>query len=482
MKKSERRRIGSLIFLTLAVLAADTVDAISLENYLEQVRGQNKGFQSQVETAEASNLKAREADLFFTPQLFADAQFGEDKKINFESAFQYDKLSMQNYTLGVSQEFRFGLQSKLTYSTSRLEIDGAVGLPPGTPTSLWIATPKVELTLPLWGGGFGRNAEANEILAREQNIAARYGSEAQVQSILVQAEGAYWRLSATQEIVEVQTRAAKNAQSILDYVSRKARMNLGESADVLQARALVESTRFQLQSAENNMKAAQRAFNSYINQEANVAAPKLVSMTFEQVNQIQVPSQRPGDRYDIKAAESQARLAEASATVVSERNRPKLDLYGSHALNGLTDDFTDAQNDAYSNGRNTTFVGVRLNMPLNVGAMSDTKSGALKARRAAQLNLEHQKYLQQLDWENLVLQLGEAKENLRLAENMVKAQKAKLDNEQARLRQGRTTTYQVLLFEQDYSMSEVNRVQASSQIQALNSQIKLYQVQNESGN
>ena len=481
MKRSERRRLASLFFLLLAILVADQVKAVSLEEYLSQVQGQNRGYQSQIESAEGSKLKSREADLYFTPQLFADVQFGEDKKINIQSAFQYDKLSTQNYTLGVSQEFRFGLQSKLSYTTNRLQIEGGVGLPAGTPDTLWLATPKLELTLPLWGGGFGRSAEANESLAREQNIAAQFGSEAQVQATLVQAEGAYWRLSAAQEVVEVQKRATQNAQSILDYVSRKARMNLGENADVLQAKALVESTRFQLQNAENNMKAAQRAFNSYINQPASTATPRLVSMNFEQVGQMQVPQQRPGDRLDIKAAESQARVAEASAAVVQERNRPKLDIYGSHSLNGLTDDFADAQNDAYTNGRNTTYVGIRLNMPLNMGAMNDSKSGALKARRAAQLSLEHQKYLQELDWENLVLQMGEAKENLRLADNMVKAQKAKLDNERTRLRQGRTTTYQVLLFEQDYSQSEVNRVQAASQIQGLNSQIKLYQVQNEGG-
>ena len=123
-----------------------------------------------------------------------------------------------------------------------------------------------------------------------------------------------------------------------------------------------------------------------------------------------------------------------------------------------------------------------MNIPLNLSAASDAKAGALKAEKVAQLNYEYKQFVQDQDWTNLTQQLGEAKENLRLTTNIVNAQKAKLENERSRLRQGRTTTYQVLLFEQDFSQSEVSRVQAASAILGLQSQIKLYQSSLAGGN
>ncbi len=77
---------------------------------------------------------------------------------------------MENYSLGVSQDFNFGLQTKVFYALDKTEVVGAT-LPAGTPDSFWQATPTLELTMPLWGNGFGRTARANEDLTRQQNLA-----------------------------------------------------------------------------------------------------------------------------------------------------------------------------------------------------------------------------------------------------------------------------------------------------------------------
>ena len=83
-------------------------------------------------------------------------------------------------------------------------------------------------------------------------------------------------------------------------------------------------------------------------------------------------------------------------------------------------------------------------------------------------------YSQEQDWIDITSLFRDAQTSLKLAVSMEKAQKAKLDNERIRLRQGRTTTYQILLFEQDYLVSEVARIRAANQIINLKSQIQLY--------
>ncbi|WP_413943220.1 TolC family protein [Bdellovibrio sp. HCB-162] len=480
MKKSDILKFSSLTLIFAALLSANSASALSLNEYLGQVQQQSSGYKASSEQAEASALKSREADLIFTPRLFANARIGHDGKEQFASAITYDRLRMQNYSLGVSQDFSFGLQTKLSYALDKIQVEGAT-LPAGMGDTFWTATPTLELTMPLWANGFGRSARANEDLTRQQNKAEQYGAQAQNQGYMVEAEAAYWRLSSAQEVVQVQTRALKNAQSILDYVSRKARMNLGENADVLQAKALVEATTYQLQLAQNQEKSARRAFNTYINKGAEESVPSLESINYGSLEKVAVPTAKPGDRYDVKAAEAQARLAKSSATLVAERNKPSVDLYGSYALNGRDEEMNEAMKNAGYTQHDTAFVGVRMSMPLNFSATSDAKAGALKAQRAAELSYQYKQFTQEQDWTNLVQQLGEAKENLRLATNIVNAQKAKLENERTRLRQGRTTTYQVLLFEQDFSQSEVNRVQAASQILGLQAQIKLYQASSSEG-
>jgi outer membrane protein TolC len=336
--------------------------------------------------------------------------------------------------------------------------------------------------MPLWKDGFGSKARADQEVARSSNQANQLNAEGQSQSYLVEAEAAYWGLSSAQEVVEVQKRASQQAQSILDYVSKKARMNLGENADVLQAKALVEQTTFQLQLAVNSEKAARRVFNTYINVGSESTVAGLEPMNYAGLQSIAVPGAKPGNRYDVLAAEAQTRLAKANSAIAAEKNKPAVDLYGSYAMNGQDADLNEALKAAGKSERDTAFVGVRLNIPLNFSAASDTRAGALKAEKAAEYSLQYKQFVQEQDWNNLVQQLGEAKESFRLASNIVNAQKAKLENERARLRQGRTTTYQVLLFEQDFSQSEVNRVKSAAQILGLQARIKLYQNSPEGGN
>jgi outer membrane protein TolC len=485
-KNPEMIKVGSLLLILAALLSANPSHALSLNEYLNQVKQQSLGLKASDEQAEASKLSGRDADLYFTPKLFANARTGHDSKQSFGSSINYDRLNMQNYSLGVSQDFSFGLQTKLSYAMDRTEAENisggaAAGIPDGSTFGFWDATPLLEVNLPLWKDGFGRKARADQEVSRSSNQANEFGAQAQSQAFLVEAEAAYWNLSSAQEVVEVQKRASQQAQSILDYVSKKARMNLGENADILQARALVESTTFQLQQAVNAEKAARRNFNTYMNRQSEEAVSGLEPLNYSGLQAVAVPAAKPGDRYDVKAAEAQARLAKSNSAIAAEKNKPQVDLYGSYALNGRNEDFNEAMKAAGKDARDTAYVGVRINIPLNFAAAGDTRAGALKAEKAAEYSYQYKQFVQEQDWINLVQQLAEAKEGFRLASNIVNAQKAKLENERTRLRQGRTTTYQVLLFEQDFSQSEVTRVRSAAQILGLQARIKLYQTTSPEG-
>ncbi len=472
-------RWGAQVFLCGVLLSASAASALSLSEYLEQVKGESTAYKGATEQAGGAELKSREADLFFAPKLFAEARMGHDGKP--ANPKFYDEVKSQYYSLGVSQQFRFGLQTKLSYDLTRTEFDGLSPSSPINPSKYWDATPKLELSMPLWGNGFGRTARANEEALRAQNIAEKFSAQGQSLSFLAAAEAAYWKVAAWQDVVSIQEQAKQAAQNILDYVTRKKRMNLGEEADVIQARALVEARTLELQVAQNEAFEARRQFNRYRNREANAPVESLDKVDYKSLESLTVPEQRPGSRADVEATNAQLAAARASAVITLERNRPAFDVYGNYALNGRNEEFNEALKNAGKTEQDTAFVGVRFSMPLNISAASDAKAGARKAERAAELNREYAYFAQEQDWANLIRNLQDARNNLRLLAKIEEAQKAKLQAERVRLRQGRTTTYQVLLFEQDYSQSAVSKVKSAAGILGLQAQLKLYQASPEGG-
>lgn len=476
MERTKRRFKLSLPMSALLIGAAlllleSRAHAITLNEYINQVKQENLGYKGQREQSEGAALKSREADLMFTPQLFAEAVVGHDGKPNTPA--MYDEVKSQNYSLGFTQQFKFGLQGKLYYDLSRTEFVNATAAI--NPSKYWSAAPKVELTMPIWGGGFGRTAAANEEVARQQNIAEQYTSEGQALNILIGAEAAYWRLAAWQDVVRIQEQAMKAAQNILDYVSKKQRMNLGENADTVQARALVEGRTLELQVARNEAAEAQRSFNKFLNRDLLTPVDSLQTLDYATLENLELPKERPGVRADVHALEAQLAAAKAASVLARERNRPSLNIFGNYAMHGREDELNEAMKAAGKGDRDTAFIGLRFNMPLNFSATADVKDGAAKAERAAEMNRQYALYAQDADWTNLVRNVSDLRDNLKLLARIESAQKAKLETERTRLRQGRTTTYQVLLFEQDYSQAALSRAKSAAGILGLQAQIKLYQ-------
>lgn len=458
-------------FITIA-LASTGAMANTLDQYLDQVKNQNKSYQSADLQMKGSVLRRREADLFFKPQFFFNAQKGHDSRLPSPPFLVFDEVKTENYSAGITQEFSFGVETKLSYSLIKSEYKGLSIA--GAADPYWDASPSLEINIPLWGNAFGNASKARKEQTLQQRNLENRNAEAQAKETLVQAEIAYWRLAIAQESVEVQKKALTAADNIHNYTVGRKNKNLGEAADVLQANALTESYRLQLTQAEIDERAARRKYNLHLNQEADAPVPMLSKLNYKNLSGDVVPTARPGDRPDVKASQAQVALARASSQLSIEQNKPTLNLFGGYSLFGRNGERRDAISQAGYDHRDSAYVGVKFNMPLNVMAQNDARAGAAQVQRAAELSNQYLAYSQEQEWVDLSSLYKDAQQSLKLAEAMERAQKAKLDNERTRLRQGRTTTYQVLLFEQDFLNSEVSRIRAASQIINLKSQIQLY--------
>jgi outer membrane protein TolC len=473
-KRKNDRDLAQWFFVGLGFLLifiGPSSQALTLDDYLTQVKKQNLDYQSGTEKAEGYLLQSREADLTFAPDFFADATLGEDEKPT--SPHYYDSLKTQTYNVGFEQTFRFGLEAKLYYQL--METKFINPNPLLTDAQYWDATPQLELTLPLWGGGFGRSDQANQTIARQQNLAQKYSSQAEALNTLAQAESTYWRLSVAREVLNIQEKALTAAQDIYNYVSKKMRMNLGEKADVIQAQALLDSRQLELQRARNEERAAQREFNKFLHRDAFAPVENLDPIDYARLEKFSLPQERPGTRADVKAVEAQTETAKAQALLSYEKNRPTLDLFGKFALYGRNEKLQSAFEQSGRRDYDADYVGVRFKMPLHFGAAGDVKSGAKQLEKAWEINKEQAFYLQEQDWIYLTQTLEDARKNLELSSKMETTQKEKLATERVRFHQGRTTTYQVLLFEQDYSQAAISKAQSAAQILDLLTQVQLYQ-------
>lgn len=450
--------------------------ALSFVGYLKQVQSANKGLIGTEKQAQAAREKTSEANLIFSPRFFANGTAASDGKQSNPAILRYDRVEVENYSFGLMHQFSFGLQGRLYYQfTHTTYVDSTLpGF--GAPENYYDANPTLELSMPLWGNGFGRSARAQRTLILHGNKAEEHASKAQAKEYEIEAENAYWTLVSTRETVKTQERALASAESILRYLRKKSRMRLGEDSDVLQARALVAARKLELREAVAEEMAARKNFNLQRGLISDNVPESLDPIPYQELKNLSAPIERPSDRHDLIAAHAQAESAVANTIVVAERNKPTLDIYGSYTLNGRShESASDANSPLYGDKNGSQTVGVRLHIPLDLSSSQQTRSGARLAELAQRDQYAHKQLIQEKEWTLLRQSIRDAKESLELADELLIAQKAKLAQENVRFKQGRTTTYQVLLFEQDQSQAEIVRTQIAAQLLALRAGLKAYE-------
>jgi outer membrane protein TolC len=179
-------------------------------------------------------------------------------------------------------------------------------------------------------------------------------------------------------------------------------------------------------------------------------------------------------REDVKAAAEQQRAVIANTAVALERDSPTLDVFGSIALNGKDTSLGTATGQAFSFSHPTEAIGLRFSAPIDFAVLKNTRAGWSREQAGAELNYQRKIFEQDQSWQDLTQRLIQAKRRLQLARSVEMVQKNKMENERSRYKTGRTTTFQVLTFEQDFYSSQISRIRAQSDVLTLISQMKLF--------
>lgn len=460
------------IALAVALIAAPAV-ASPLEDYLHQVRQRNNEYRGWELERRAAVERERSKELVTSLSAFANARATRDEKLPTFPVFAYDRYDTRYYSAGLQGRSRFGLSTRLSYEMDYTSYKGVADpLFATIPLTFYDARPVIELTQSLWRNAGGRSTRASIQAAESEARQAAHRAEAQLRAILAEAEAAFWDLSLAREAVAVQESALESAEAIHEYTTRQSRRNLADEADSLQSGALREARRLELKIARDAERAALRRFNLLRTAAFNEPAPDLGPVDWKRIASSSAPD--AGRRADVLAEEQAARLAAANAVLDADDARPLLEAFGSYALNGRDLHSNEALSDSYGAHRPTVTAGVRFSVPLELGALASTRRGALRRAAASRLRYEQAEANEKVQLADLEASLADARERLRLSQIIARAQKRKVEHERRRLRQGRASTHQVLLFEQDFSQAELNRVQAAREVMNAVARFRLY--------
>lgn len=467
MKLPSRPLVFSLIFF----LSSPSF-AMSLNEYLDQVRKNNDAVKGAKIGQEAKELRLGEASLFFKPSFFLTGEYSDDKRPTNAPSFQGTQTIRNTFRAGFSENFRTGTKASVSYNIYKTEINGAA---PGilARDTFYDVAPQIELSQSLWRNFMGAEFEANEQAQLSQVEAARLNDQFTIKQLLQRAETAYWTVVYAEHVNKVQKESLDRAVKLRDWNRSRMRNNLVDEADYLQAEANLQTRELELESAAIDLESARREFNS-IRQSSEPVPEISTDLPNRDYLQTVVLPEKSGLREDVLIAVQNKKAAEANAILGKERNKPNLEVYGSYSINGRDESYGDAYDQSFGGTKPWTIVGLRFSTPMDFGAMSDYRKGYAQEKVAAELNARRKAYEVDREWEILVQRFDDFKQRLTLSKRMEEIQQKKLVSEKKRYNQGRSTTFQVLQFEQDFANAQILRLRNEQQLINVHNQLKLF--------
>jgi len=368
----------------------------------------------------------------------------------------------QDYRLGLRQDLLTGgdlgvRMSTNVFDTNSTRVDFNPAFTPGA---------AIEFRQPLlrewWNGG-------REIaIARVAAEQARARLRDRLMRVVADTEVAYWNLVAARQEIIVREQALGLVRALLAANREKAKAGLLAKLDVLQAEASLAQREASFLSAQRSLAQAEDDLRRLI-----------VPRFDDQAWQIPVvPADKPGaparevafaaawslagtNRPDLTLAAQEIAQRQTRHDQAGNRLWPKLDLEGSAGVTNLSNQLQTAVNDIPQLRNYDVRGGVSLEWPLGPSLQADEY-------RKTRLRVDQADVDQRAARQKAFADVREAVRNVAIGAKRVEATalarrlaEAKLDAEQAKMKAGLSTAFQVLQFQDDFQESSLGEVRAT---------------------
>jgi outer membrane protein TolC len=307
----------------------------------------------------------------------------------------------------------------------------------------------------------------------------------QVNTILSQAEGAYWDLVSAQEQVKATQQALQVAQQLYEDNKRQAEIGTLAPLDVVSAQAQVASTQRNLIVAQTNLQQQALTLKNFFGRQITDALADAEIVATDPLPDPQEADIPPPDEAISLAAKNRPEVPQAQASVMNNEVavkatqkflKPTFNVFGFFATAGLSGDqmvsppggipilvkggagqelnqFIHVKYPEYA-------IGVSLVIPIkNRSAQADNARANMQERQA-ELSMQRTQNQIGVEVRSASIKLMQAKAEVTAAGSAVEFGRQSLDAEQKKRAAGLSTPYNVILAQRNLLDAQLVEVQA----------------------
>lgn len=449
--------------------------SIDLQTYLAQIKEHHQGFAASKHSKSAADQKSYESKMIFQPIVSGNVHYVNDKKRTASPVFMGYKTTTLGFESSIAQKISYGTQFRLFYNFDSVKIYGtSPQLMPYPQFSLGALG--AEVSQPLWRNFLGIENKAQIELSHRQSTLSEKKEYIAQRLILLQAQNTYLRLWLAHEIVEIQKEAYQRALKLKAWAKGRSESQLADKGDLLSAMANSLSKQIDLDMATQEYKAALLAFTSLLKSTPfqNDHNIEVVPLNISQAKSYfqKVPSDL--QRLELQILEEQLKLTHLNKLVNKEKYKPQLELFASQNITSREPKSLDAVKYTILPHYPVTSVGVRLNMPLGGDPIKHYNAGLENDIISIKKQLEQKRIDYESEKKDLINKYQELLNLLTLIDSLKKSLSEKLQHEKSRLEIGRSTTFQTLSYEGEYSMAQLNSVKTLGELFKVVFALQLY--------
>ncbi len=460
-----------IAWLMIAIaLPCAAAEELSPESYLAQVRRDGPDYRSAQKALDALVRQQAQPELIYSPMLTAKGMTGRDREQNLTAPLPGTGLRDEELSAGVSQKTRFGAEFSVQYQADRYKVSGA----PGYPDPFYLVQPTAQVSLPLWRNQFGRE---NRATVSQQQLALQAAAKLaryRIAGIEFNARLTYWKLALARTNLVITEDILARHEQLVEWAKRRAEKNLADESETLQTQAALRVRQLENQQAAEQERTLRLAFNRMRGVTGQDVPETLEDMDRSLERTVCSIPDAPPERLDLAASRLTLEEQQIDWKTREESFKPDLSAFTQVTGSGLDNGWSASQEDAFDDAHTSYFVGLNFSMPLDRARIRRTVSGYKAQAESASFQLDDKRTEVNHDWTNLRLESKDARVRLQMAGEIEKLQRDKADSERVRLREGRTTQFQMQSFENEYEAARLNRLQLVLENLTLAAQADLY--------
>jgi outer membrane protein TolC len=448
----------AILSLALLPALAAAEDVLDLDAFLSQAREASPALAASAATVEGIPLKAREAEMIYSPLFTANLGLYDDRE-EPTSAMSPERTRVKSWELGLSKKWFTGTNTTIGYGMNSTELFLPSGIPAMykaffPPTLSYTAKPSVSVSQSLlrdfMSGLTDSGLDKIRNAASGQEKLERYKAN----SVVFQAEQAYWALALARSTVKSKLESLERTGKMRDWTKRRADMNLSDRADLLQMEAAVKLRELDLKMAREEEVTAAQKFNTTRGLDGPSVPERLEDIS-ARIGDGKVAVSKERDRLDVRATADFLESARHADRETFYRSLPELSAFGKAVFNGYELTATDAHDKAVDGKWPTYTAGIALIAPLDFWKLASVRRGYKSDYRGAKAGYEKARLEEAQDWDGLSRKAGDVATRLALAREIVSLQEERLANENRRYKAGRIVTSQLLTAEEDYEQARL---------------------------